>query len=308
MVLPQVQLLHAQPTQARVHGLAQVLGPAVGGPAAAVGAHVAALGGQQHPVPDAELVEQTGHQALVLALAVRPELVTGAVGVRGVQQRHAHVDRGAQGVPAAAGAAARRTGRRSSGPGPPPRRRRAPTWSLPDLSCLHARGVPPRGRPRNPATRRARPAQTAIGLVRRAPASPVVHPAVPGAGRGTGPRSRPRHAGHLRGLGGGGPEGAGQADPHRGADAPAASGRRPGRRGRPRSPCTRPGPGPVPWISWRRATWERKNRWNSSGCSSALIPMPLSETSTTTLLLVPVDRDRHQTPGGGETWPRWTAG
>jgi hypothetical protein len=91
VVLPQVDLLHPQPLQARVHGGVQVLRPAVEPPAPAVSADVTALGGQQHPVPDSELVEEPGDQQLVLALRSRPELVAGTVGVRGVEQGDAGV-------------------------------------------------------------------------------------------------------------------------------------------------------------------------------------------------------------------------
>ena len=59
---------------------------------------MAGLGGQQHLVGEAELAEQPRDQPLVGALGVGPELVTGPVGVRGVEQRDAGVHRRAHGV------------------------------------------------------------------------------------------------------------------------------------------------------------------------------------------------------------------
>ena len=98
VVLPQGQLLDAEALEAVVDGTTEVLGRAVGLPAAAVGADVAALGGEEHPVADAELVEDRGDQALVLALGAGALLVAGAVGVGGVEERHARVERGGDGV------------------------------------------------------------------------------------------------------------------------------------------------------------------------------------------------------------------
>ena len=86
MVLPERDLVDAEPLQARVHRRPEVFGRAVEGPAAAVGPDVAALGGEQHPVAHAEFVEQAGDEPLVLALGPRAELVARAVGVGGVEQ------------------------------------------------------------------------------------------------------------------------------------------------------------------------------------------------------------------------------
>ena len=65
---------------------------------AAVGADVAALGGQQHAVAHAQLVEQSGDQPLVLALGAGALLVAGSVGVGGVEERDAGVERRPHGV------------------------------------------------------------------------------------------------------------------------------------------------------------------------------------------------------------------
>ena len=71
VVLPQRDLLDAEALEAGVDGRAQVLRRAVGGPVPALGADVAALGREHHAVAHAELVEQRGDEALVLALRGR---------------------------------------------------------------------------------------------------------------------------------------------------------------------------------------------------------------------------------------------
>ena len=98
VVLPERDLLHAEALQAGVDGLAEVGGRAVGVPAAALGADVAALGGEHDPVADPELVEDRGDQPLVLALGAGALLVAGAVGVGGVEERHARVEGRRHGV------------------------------------------------------------------------------------------------------------------------------------------------------------------------------------------------------------------
>jgi len=93
VMLPQLDLLDAETPEARVDGPAQVGGGAVGPPSTARGANVTPLGGQQRPVPHAQLIEEGGDQSLVLALGVGAALVAGAVGVRGVEEGDARVQR-----------------------------------------------------------------------------------------------------------------------------------------------------------------------------------------------------------------------
>jgi hypothetical protein len=57
VVLPERDLLHAEALQAGVDGRVEVGGRAVAVPAAAVGADVPALGGDDGPVADAQFVE-----------------------------------------------------------------------------------------------------------------------------------------------------------------------------------------------------------------------------------------------------------
>ena len=59
---------------------------------------MAALGGQEHLVAHAELVEERGDQPLVVALRAGALLVAGAVGVGGVEEGHARVERRGDGV------------------------------------------------------------------------------------------------------------------------------------------------------------------------------------------------------------------
>ena len=125
VVLPQRELLDAEALEAGVDGTVQVLGGAVEVPAAALGAHVPALGGEEDTVAHPELVEDRGDEPLVLALRVGALLVARPVGVGGVEEGDAGVERGASRCRAAAVAAGSRSGRRSSGPG----RWRRPAWS-----------------------------------------------------------------------------------------------------------------------------------------------------------------------------------
>ncbi len=136
VVLPQRDLLDAEPLQAGVDGLLEVAGRAVGGPATAVGAHVATLGGEHHVLAHAELVEQPGDQPLVLTLRVRPLLVPRPVGVGGVEERDAGVERGADrvGELLARLGAGLVEGHEAEADGA--------HLLVADLSCLHASGLP----------------------------------------------------------------------------------------------------------------------------------------------------------------------
>ncbi len=96
-MLPQRDLLDAEALEAGVDGRAQVLRRAVGRPVPAVGADVAALGREHDAVTHAQLVEQRGDEELVLALR-RRAVVAGAVGVGGVEERDAGVQRRGDGV------------------------------------------------------------------------------------------------------------------------------------------------------------------------------------------------------------------
>ena len=98
VVLPQRDLLDAEPLQAGVDGLPQVLGllsVAHSPPSVRTWPPLVASSTWSR---EAELVEQPRDQLLVRALGVGAELVTGAVGVRGVEQRDAGVDGGPHGV------------------------------------------------------------------------------------------------------------------------------------------------------------------------------------------------------------------
>jgi hypothetical protein len=75
VVLPQRDLLDPEPGQAGVDSPVQVLRASVVVPAAAMGAEGTALGGQEHAVADAQLVEDRGDELLVLALGVWAQLL-----------------------------------------------------------------------------------------------------------------------------------------------------------------------------------------------------------------------------------------
>src|SRR4029079_11196173 len=91
---PQGQLLDPEAAQAVLDGLLEMGARAVRRPLAAVGAHVAALGGEDDAIADPELVQQGGDQLLVLTLRTSPQLAAGTVGVGGVAERDAGVEGG----------------------------------------------------------------------------------------------------------------------------------------------------------------------------------------------------------------------
>ena len=95
MVLPERDLVDAEPLQRRVDRRPEVFGRAVEAPAAAVRPDVAALGGEQDLRAQTEFVEQPGDEPLVLALSLCAEIVSRAVGVGGVEQADARVHGGA---------------------------------------------------------------------------------------------------------------------------------------------------------------------------------------------------------------------
>ena len=125
-------------------------GRAVQGPRAAAGAHVAALGGQQHLVAHAQLVEQARDEPLVGALGVGAQLVTGPVGVGGVEERHARVESRPHRVEQLL--ARLRPGLVEGHQAQPDGADLdAPDGVVADLSCLHAPCLPaPGDRPRSP--------------------------------------------------------------------------------------------------------------------------------------------------------------
>ena len=98
MVLPQRDLLDAEPPQAVVDGPQEVLVRAVGAhPPPSVRTWPPFVA-RKTSVAHAEFVEQAGDESFVLALRPGAAFGTGPVGVGGVEERDPRVDRGPHGV------------------------------------------------------------------------------------------------------------------------------------------------------------------------------------------------------------------